>query len=289
MKKILRLLTALFISVVFLSGCEDILDSLLSETETASNVRVHFIDVGQGDSILIESPWGNMLIDAGENSEEDTLEAYFTSQNISGFEYAVGTHPHSDHIGALDFVINNYDVANVIIPRKTHTTRTYENLIKAMQNKSLKPLYLKPEETFALGEIDFICYGPIKEYDNLNSNSVVLKMIYGDVKFIFAGDAEEEAEEDMISEGYDLSAYVYKVSHHGSRTSSSKEFVQSIAPGLAIISCGKNNEYGHPHPETLETLNNQGTEIYRTDESGTIILTTNGEDIDIYEEKTGSR
>jgi competence protein ComEC len=279
-KKLLTLFAAL--TIFLLSACEDIL--LLLDANTSAEVAVHFIDVGQGDSILIKSPQGNMLIDAGES--DAVIQEYLDSQNVTDITYAVGTHPHSDHIGALDFVINNYNVENVILSRKTHTTRAYENLIKAMRNKNLKPLYLDDGESFALGDIEFFCYGPVKEYEEINSNSVVLKMVYGNVKALFAGDAESDAERDMMAAGYDLRADVYKVSHHGSRTSSSKEFVQTIAPGIAIISCGKNNEYGHPHEETLKTLNNEKITVYRTDLSGTIILITNGESIDVYNHTT---
>jgi competence protein ComEC len=274
MRKFTAVTAALAILLLF--ACEYIFVSF----DTNKDISVHFIDAGQGDSVLIESQWGNMLIDAGES--EDAIRKYLDSQNSSDITYAVGTHPHNDHIGALDYVINNYNIENVILSRKTHTTKAYENLIKAIKNKNLKPIYLKPEESFALGEINFFCYGPVKEYEDINSNSVVLKMVYGSVKFLFAGDAEKEAEQDMLAAGYDLRADVYKASHHGSRTSSSLEFVQSIAPVITVISCGNNNEYGHPHKETLKTFNNEKITVYRTDLSGTITLITNGENIDVY-------
>lgn len=272
-KKIFTLLIAI---VLLLSGC-DIDFTTIPED---SNVTVHFIDVGQADATLIKSSFGNILIDGGENDTEDNLVSYIKSQNIETLDYVIATHPHSDHIGGLDKIIDTFEVKNVFMPKATHTTSTFKKLVTSIKNKQLKAKVPIPGENFSVGDVKFTILAPNSAtYENLNNYSIVLKMEYGTTSFLFSADAEALSEKEILSKGFDISADVYKVGHHGSSTSSSENFVNAINPKIAVISSGKGNDYGHPHKETMKLLQDKNLIIYRTDKIGTVVLRTDGSEI----------
>lgn len=272
-KKILALLV---ITILLLSGCDIDFSSNLDD----SNVTVHFIDVGQADATLIKSNFGNILIDGGESDTENDLISYIKAQNVDTLDYVIATHPHSDHIGGLDKVIDTFEVKNVIMPKVTTTTTTFKKLVTSIKNKQLKAITPVPYESFSLGNIKFTILAPNNAtYENLNDYSVVLKMEYVNTSFIFSGDAETLSEKEILNKGFDISADVYKVGHHGSSTSSSEKFVNAINPKIAVISVGKDNSYGHPHKEILTLLRNKNLVVYRTDEMGNIVLNTDGNKI----------
>lgn len=245
-----------------------------------SALNVHFIDVGQGDSTLIESNGHYMLIDAGENNQADTVIDYLREQNVSTLDYVIGTHPHSDHIGGLDKIIEAFDIGKVILPSKEHTTRTFEDLLDAIAGKGLKITKPAVGDIYEIGDASFQILAPNQDYgDDLNNWSVAVRLVYGDTSFVFTGDAETEAEADIITNGLMLQADVLKVGHHGSRTSSNDAFLDSVKPSYAVIECGADNSYGHPHKETMEKLEKRNILIYRTDTQGNIVASTDGTDI----------
>ena len=247
-------------------------------TPSTGTLKVHFIDVGQGDSILIQDGSHSMLIDAGENNQGKTVTAYLNRQGISSLDYVIGTHPHSDHIGGLDDVLRSFEVKNVILPPVEHTTATFEDVLDAVADKGLTITKPVPGDTYELGQSHFTILGPAGNYgDELNDWSVGIRLTDGNHSFVMCGDAEQEAEQDMVNSGLTLSADVLKAGHHGSRTSSSPDFLKAVSPSWAVISCGKGNSYGHPHKETLEKYSKAGIQVLRTDELGTIIASSSPE------------
>ena len=284
-------------------------------------LSVHFIDVGQGDAALIVAPDSTaMLVDAGPNSAEDRLGAYLDALGITEFAYVVFTHPHEDHIGGGDMIMREYEVECVIMPAAVSTTATFERLLDAIEASGAEVICADDVlgETFALGggksgadasgagagsgvggaggaDSDdggasqseagavFTVLGPCKTgYSELNNASVLLRLEYGGAAYLFTGDAEAEAERDLI-ERFGQSALrcdVLKVGHHGSVTSTTDEFLSAAAPQIAVISCAKINDYGHPHRETLEKLARAGAKIYTTADLGTIVIRTDGKSIE---------
>lgn len=240
-------------------------------------LAVHFIDVGQGDSILAESGGHYMLIDAGENDQGDKVVTYLQSQGIDALDYVIGTHPHSDHIGGLDDVINNFHIGEIILPAAEHTTKTFEEVLDAIEAQGLKITLPNVGDTYSLGGASFEIIAPNKDYgDDLNNWSVGLKLTYGQNSFVMCGDAEAEAEEDICANGIDITADVLKLGHHGSSTSSCEDFLDRVDPEYAVVSCGLGNSYGHPHEETMEQMAGRGITVFRTDEQGTIVAVSDG-------------
>jgi len=245
-------------------------------------LKVSYIDVGQADSILIQTPGGkNVLIDAGNNGDATTIATYLKSQNISRLDYVIGTHSHEDHIGSMDAVINTFDIGQVVMPKETSNTQTFRDVMTAIANKGLKPIEAKPGVKLDLGsEIYAELLAPNSSgYEDINDYSAVLRLVYGKNSFLFTGDAEAKSESEMLHLGSQLKADVLKVGHHGSRTSSTLAFLKLVAPKYAVISVGKGNSYGHPTAEALDRLSSVGATIYRTDESGTIVCESDGETI----------
>ncbi len=250
-------------------------------------LRVHYIDVGQGDSELIELPNGEvMLIDAGENNKGELVAEYIKSQGIEKIDYLVGTHPHSDHIGGLDTVISEFEIGALYMPDVESTTKTFSDVLDAAEEKGLT-LYTAGAgvsliDTESLS-VKFVA--PVgTSYSSLNNYSAVVRVTYGNSSFLFTGDVESLAEDEITG---DISADILKVGHHGSNTSSSEEFLLRVNPKCAVISCGEGNEYGHPHEETLEKLESIGAEVYRTDIDGTIVIETSGDGYTVYTENEG--
>ncbi|KNZ40607.1 MBL fold metallo-hydrolase [Acetobacterium bakii] len=289
MKK--TLFVMLLLVFVFLTGCTTNSSSLNTETKKATVVngtmKVHFIDVGQGDAILIQQGESTMLIDAGDNQYGETVVNYLKDQGVQTLDYVIGTHPHADHIGGLDVVINNFEVKKIIMPKVGHTTKTYEDLLLAIKNKGLKITTPVVGETNDLGDSQFTIIGPNAEsYNSLNDYSVAIKLAYGNTSFVFTGDAEENAEKEMLALGIDLKADVLKIPHHGSSSSLSDAFLKAVAPKIGVIQLGADNDYGHPHEETMAKL--AGVELYRTDNNGTVVIESDGTNLSVKTQKAGN-
>lgn len=246
------------------------------------DLLIDFIDVGQADSILIRNQDKVMLIDAGTNEAGKTVVNYLENLGITKIDYLIGTHPHEDHIGGLDDVINNFDIGQIYMPKIETTTKTFEDVLEAIENKKLTVTAHNKGDKIELGQaVGEFMTEPILDEDNLNVSSLVLRLEFGNTSYLFMGDAEEENEETINWPKTD----VLKVGHHGSSTSSSESFLEQVQPKYAIIMAGKDNSYGLPTQETIDKLNNIGSEIYRTDEDGTIQMTSNGNTIEIKTNK----
>lgn len=253
------------------------------EVSSAQNqLKVHFIDVGQADSILIQTPEGKaMLIDAGNNDDGDLVVSYLKSQGVKKIDVLVGTHPHEDHIGGMDNVIYSFDIGKIYMPKAASTTRTYEDLLTAIKSKNLKVSTAKAGIAIDIDpKVKIEMLAPNSEaYDDLNNYSAVIKLTYGKTAFLFEGDAESSSEKEMLEKGYELKADVLKIGHHGSSSSTTPEFLSAVSPKYAIISVGKNNDYGHPAKATMDKLKAANIAVYRTDECGTIIAASDGANI----------
>lgn len=238
-----------------------------------NNLRVYCLDVGQGDSILITNNNKTMLIDASTNEMGNRVVKYLNDLGIKKIDYLVGTHPHEDHIGGLDNVIKNFDIGTIYMPNVVATTKTFEEVIDAISAKKLKVTSPKTGDKFTVGNAECEVMSIRNDKDDYNNCSIVIKMDFNNVSYLFTGDAEESVESSRKWPHID----VLKVGHHGSNTSSSKKFLEQIKPEVALISVGQGNTYGHPTQATLKRLSNIGAKIYRTDENGTILLIEKGE------------
>lgn len=247
-------------------------------------LRVHFINVGQGDSILIQTPEGNtMLIDGGPQSSAASLVSYIKNQGITKINILVATHPHEDHIGGLVSVLNSFEVGNIIDSGVSHTTQTYKNYLNAIKSNNINFVNWSLGQQFEIGEgVEFTIIGPTTtSSSDLNNSSIVIKLTYNNSSFLFAGDAQSAEEGKIISSGASLDSDVLKVGHHGSDSSSSIKFLNSVSPAIAVISCGKGNSYGHPHDIILKNLAAIGATIYRTDLTGNIVVECDGKSVTV--------
>lgn len=247
-------------------------------------VEVQFIDVGQADAILIRQNNYNMLIDAGNNEDGEKLVNYFKSIGITSFDYAIATHAHEDHIGGMDDIINNFEVENFYMPDVLTTTKTFEDVLNALEENNMLYSVFNENDTFNLGDILFDVIYIGDEENDLNDTSIILKLIYGDTSFLFTGDATSKVEKQILNKN--IKSDVLKVAHHGSDYSTTDEFLKKVNPLYAVISVGKNNSYKHPSSSVLKKLNDMGVNVYRTDEKGTVIFKTNGKDINVNTIKT---
>lgn len=237
------------------------------DKENLENLKVYFIDVGQADSILIINGNESALIDAGNNEDGEDIVDFIKSKGIEKLNFVIGTHPHEDHIGGLDDVINNIEIDKIYLPKIQTNTKTYEDVLDTIQNKNKKISSLKKGDKLSIGQAKAeVMTDSILDKDNLNLSSNIIRLEFNETSFLFTGDAETENENSVKWEQVDI----LKVGHHGSTTSSSKNFIKQIKPEYAIIQVGKDNDYGHPHNEIIERLQNIGAKILRTDKSGTI-------------------
>lgn len=263
-----------------------------TDNNSLGNIQVHYIDVGQGDCILIEAEGENMLIDCGESSKSDEVLAYLQSQNISHLDYLVGTHPHSDHMGGMSTVVDNLEIDNFYMPYLPDddipTTKYFEKLLLSLENKNMEIKNPEAGDKIRLGSAELTVISPNqKEYSNTNNYSIGFILTHGDNSFIFTGDAEASAEEEMINNGLLRDIDVYKAGHHGSSTSSSEAFLDVIKPEYAVIMCGEGNSYGHPNDDAVERIKKYVTEenILRTDFKGSIVAKSDGKTIDFTSER----
>ena len=248
-------------------------------------LKVHYLDVGQGDSIFVEVPNNEtMLIDAAESYQSENIINYLKNLNYQKIDYVIGTHPHTDHIGGLKDIINTFEIGKIFMPKVVSTTKTYESLLMAIKDKNLKINTAKAGtsiiDTDAL-KINILA--PNSEtYTELNNYSVVTKITYGTTKFLFMGDAEKLSENEIKE---NVTADVIKIGHHGSNTSSSIDFIKKVNAKYGIISVGLNNKYNLPKEETITNWENSGTKIYLTSTNGTIRASSDGTNIKIESEK----
>lgn len=275
MKKILSLILAALLALTAaacdMSSPKEVYD------DDGAKLTVHFIDVGQGDSILLESCGEYVLIDAGEKEYGSTVVKYLKSCGAKELKYVIATHPHTDHIGGMAKVLDSIGAENFITSETDQSTKTWLNVLDIVDKKDINYIDAEAGATYSFGESTFTILAPLGSgYSGYNDYSVVTKVECGTVSFMLTGDAEKTSEKEMIQSGADLRATVLKCGHHGSSTSSTANFLKAVYPSYAIISCGENNDYGHPHEETLKKLGLLKCPVYRTDQLGTIIASTDG-------------
>ena len=263
------------------------LSSVTAEVE--GDVSVHFVDVGQGDCELIKTQSKSVLIDCGEKEYYTDVIEYIKSQNIDFLDYVIVTHPHSDHAGGMSFILDEFDIGTVIMPKIQEsvipTTSTYVRLLQSIEKKSIDVKYAVPGQKYILDDGELTLLSPVKDYDDLNNYSVTVRFTHGENTFLFTGDIEKEAESDILEKGYDVSADVLKVAHHGSSTSSQKTFINAVSPKYAVIEVGSPNSYNHPNDETVQRLENKDIIIYRTDLYGSVVFVSDGSILNILTEK----
>ncbi|MCI8360938.1 MAG: MBL fold metallo-hydrolase [Clostridiales bacterium] len=287
-RRFLRLIGTVLVctGLFFSAGCD--LAELLERVqpaalETEGKLSALFLDVGQADSTLLTLPDGrHMLIDGGNNNDGEKICDYLEQAGVGRLDFLVATHPHEDHIGGLDAVVKRFEVGKIYAPKldrsSVPTTRTYEDFLLAVQEKGYKLTAAKAGALLLDEEgLRIEILSPAQEkYKELNDYSVVLRVSFGQTSWLFTGDAETLPEREMLEAGYDLSAQLLKVGHHGSGSSSSRAFIQAVGPEQAVISCGTENSYGHPHEETLKVLETAGVSVWRTDLQGSIRAVSDG-------------
>ena len=243
-------------------------------TDSQYPLAVYFVDVGEGDGTVIRCGDTFLVIDGGEREQADTMNGLLRSLGTDTVDCYIATHPHSDHIGAAAGIFGSMNVKSVLVTAfseiNTPTTNTYERLLTAIHNQGSDVIFASAGESLTFGELKLQILGPVEETSVYNNMSVVFRLEYGKTAFLFTGDAEKDSEALILAQGYDVSADVLKLGHHGSTSSTTPAFLEAVSPRLAVISCGKNNDYGHPHKEILSLLQEEGIEYRRTDENGTI-------------------
>ena len=254
------------------------------DAKVNENFSVSFIDVGQADSVLIRNGNYNMLIDAGNNEDGEKLVNYFKSLGIEEFTYVFATHPHEDHIGGMDDIINNFKIDNYYMSNKLSTTKTFMDVLDALDRRNLKYTVPNKGDTLKLGDANIKVIYPGDDKSNINDSSIVLKITYGKNSFLLTGDATSNVERKIYNE--DIKSDVLKVAHHGSSYSSTDVFLDKVKPYYAVISVGKNNIYNHPSNKTLEKLNKRNIKVYRTDLDGTIVFISDGDNLSVKALKT---
>ncbi|MFL0269910.1 ComEC/Rec2 family competence protein [Clostridium sp. WILCCON 0202] len=240
---------------------------------------VHYIDVGQADSILVQVNGKNLLIDAGSIDSKDKLVSYLKKQGVHKLDYVIATHPHEDHIGGMSTVIKKFTIGEFFAPKKLSNTNVFENMITALKDTKIKTAKAGVKINLGANTICEMLAPNNSEYDDINNYSAVIKLTYINNKFLFMGDAQKLSEDEIINSNADISSDVIKIGHHGSSTSSSKEFLDKVKPKIAVISCGRGNQFGHPNKGTISELKNRRSTIYRTDIVGTVILISDGNTI----------
>ena len=295
-KTVKRILILLFIAIAYVYSTYQNTDKTVNDNtikqrktestlkESSNNLDVYFLDVGQADSILLSNNGHYMLIDAGNNEDGPKLVNYFKSLGITKFDYVIATHAHEDHIGGMDDIIKNFDIGTFYMPDLITTTKTFEDVLDALSEKQIAFETPTIDQEFFFSDTKITTLYVNNEAKNLNDSSIVLRLKHGTNTFLFTGDASTKVEKQPLNKN--IASDVLKVGHHGSRYSTSKEFLNKVNPQYAIISVGINNTYKHPHDETLKKLNDKKIIIYRTDQEGTIVAESNGNIIQFKTIKT---
>lgn len=258
-------------------------DMEFEETDVSGGMEVTFLDVGQGDCTIIEAEGHHAVIDTGNNNQGEKVVSFLEENGIDTLDYLIFTHPDADHIGGGDNVLEEIEVQKVIMPDLANDTKTYEEVAEDLEKFRVEVIYPEVGEQFRLGDAEFtiLCPEPeLVDENNMNEASVGIKLVHGKNSFVMCGDAEEGSEQRMVERfGKSLECDVLKCGHHGSYTATSKAFLKAADPVWAVISCGVDNSYGHPHQEVLSRLEDEDVLIYRTDQMGTITAFSDGTDI----------
>ncbi|MGM9631891.1 MAG: ComEC/Rec2 family competence protein [Eubacteriales bacterium] len=250
-----------------------------------NELAVHYIDVGQGDATLLQTSAGAVLIDCGSKEYGDDILAYLEGEGITELEYLIFTHPHEDHMGCAPAVLRGITVKNVIMNDRTSTTNYFEQTLDAIEELGVNVILAEPDEIITVGALQLRILGPQNSKfssSDTNNSSIIIHAIYGNRAFLFTGDAEKEAESELVETyGGTLKADVFAAGHHGSSTSNTQKLLDECTPSHIVISCGEGNSYNHPHDEAVQRFENAGAQIHRTDKVGTVIFITDGESLTV--------
>ncbi len=255
-----------------------------TQPDAEKHLEVHFIDVGQADAELIICDGEAMLIDGGNADDSNLMYSYLKNEGIDHLKYVICTHPHEDHIGGLPGALRFAKTDEAYSLVTSYSSNLFSKFKNALDKQGVELQTLIAGDKLSLGAADITVLGPVRDTDD-PKYSIVLRLVYGDTSFLFTGDAEADEEHDILLSGEEIASDVLKVGHHGSSSSTTRDFLDEVNPDIAVISCEINNPYGHPHKETLAALNKRGINVYRTDESGSIILISDGKNIYISTEK----
>ena len=252
-------------------------------------LEVHFIDVGNADCILVRQGEHNMLIDAGETGMYWEIADYLNRHGVEEFDLVIATHPHVDHIGGMTAIIEEYPIDRFVMaymPEGNESTSSvYLSMLEALDERNVAIEEAVPGDSYTLGTAQMQILSPLSDHFDENAMSIVTRLTFGNRSFLFTGDAEAETEREILTYGFDVSADVLKVGHHGSKTSSSEPFLRAVSPEYAVITCGDGRKYGHPHDETVERLNVIGAKYYRSNLHGDIVFVTDGESLSVETQK----
>ncbi len=269
---------------------QDIADNYdIPELKNDKELKIHYINVGQGDCILIQYDGKNALIDSGDAGAAKKVITYLNEASVAEIDTLVITHPDADHIGSMSKIIDNYDIGSVYMPPLgidlVPTTNAYINMLTSIAQKGLKIELKEAGDTIKFGDLRFNCVAPQGDFASLNNSSIAFKLVYGETSFLFTGDMEKESEKSTMIKHYDVSADVLKVAHHGSDSSTTEVFLEAVSPKIAVISVGKDNRYKHPDESVLQALNEKGVKVYRTDLEGDIVIISDGKQLDVTTQK----
>ena len=256
-----------------------------TQTSTESPFEMHFIDVGQALSVLVECDGQFMLYDGGNVDDGSLVVSYLQKQGVEELQYVFCSHAHEDHVGGLAAALAYFPANHVYSPVTEASTKCFKDFVKYTQQQGLQVEVPTVGTTWALGSATVTMLGPVAQYNDTNDTSIVLRIDYGSTSFLLTGDMEKNAEADLVASGANLKADVLQVGHHGSSTSTGYVFLNSVLPEMAVISCGVNNKYGHPHEETLSILRDAKVDLYRTDLQGTITIGSDGQNYTVGTEQ----
>ena len=252
-------------------------------------LSVHFIDVGQGDCIFVKGENGSILIDTGNPEDSTKISRYLLERNVTSLDYLILTHPHADHAGGAEGIISHIEVKSIIMPRVPDelvpTAMWYSNLVKAIKANNISVYAAHAGDEYSFSDASFTVLAPVNNSDDLNDMSVIIKLVYKNTSFLFTGDAGFDEEMSVLTSGVDVKSDVLKIGHHGSRYSTSDDFFAAVSPDVAVISCGKDNKYGHPNKEITELLRMNKTPYLRTDRNGTVVIGSDGEKLYCFFER----
>ena len=287
-KSILSLLTVVCLLLSTLTSCISTLpleqngtssDRAPSANLNEDNLQLHFIDVGQADAILVSCQGKHMLVDGGNVEDSSLVYSYLKKHNVSHLDYVVCTHAHEDHVGGLSGALTAATASKVFAPVTDYDTKAFRNFVAKAEERECTVEIPSTGTSFQLGGATVTVIGPLKQYDETNNTSIVLRIVYGETSFLLTGDMETEAEKDLLEAGIHLRSTLLKLGHHGSNTSTSYRFLREVAPTYGVISVGTDNSYGHPNDEVLSRLRDANVTLYRTDLQGDVICTSDGKSL----------